>query len=96
MTTICDVLRNPDRHIFVRVSEQRIGFRASLFFTHSLCLCCCISVHDCQGNYKGVETKWRPEMGTWYDQSATDIDGQVTKFETFDNTVVLAVNVASK
>lgn len=50
-----------------------------------------------RGNYKGVETKWTSEMGSFYALSATDIDGNDVSFaDKFAGKVSLVVNVASK
>jgi hypothetical protein len=50
-----------------------------------------------RGTYKGVETKWTPELGSFYALSATDIDGNNVAFaDKYAGKVSLVVNVASK
>jgi len=48
-----------------------------------------------KSKYAG-SSEWTPEMGSFYDLSAVDIDGQQVSFDKYRGQVLLVVNVASK
>lgn len=43
-----------------------------------------------------TKTAWTPAMGSFYDQSCKDLEGNDTNFSDYKGKVVLVTNVASK
>lgn len=48
-----------------------------------------------KSKYQGV-SEWTPELGSFYDLNAVDIDGQSVSFSQYRGQVLLVINVASK